>query len=174
MYQVRVLIVGAVAAPYSGTRTAMIENPYATPQSDVTACLMRNDFPDIPFQQLKKLRNNSHSIRALMVLLILVGGLGTIGCLATLAGERLDSALGGLAIAILVFMTGIGLMLRSHWGRILAFICSLFMLLLFPIGTIVGALSLGALGSKQLFGPRRINHRALEAEFRYRKMNKID
>ena len=152
----------------------MIENPYATPQSDVTVCLMRNDFPDIPFKQLKKLRNNSHSIRSLMVLLILVGSLGTIGCLATLASEIQDSALGGLAITILVFMSGIGLLRRSHWGRILAFICSLFMLLLFPIGTIIGALSLGALGSRQLFGPNRIDHRALEAEFRYRKKNRID
>ena len=49
----------------------MSENPYATPQTDVSACLMRNDFPDLSYQQLKKLRNNSHSIRALMVLLLL-------------------------------------------------------------------------------------------------------
>lgn len=152
----------------------MVENPYATPQSDVTVCLMRNDFPDIPFQQLKKLRNNSHSIRALMVLLILVGSLGTIGCLATLVIEKQDSAFGGLAITILVFMTGIGLLQRSQWGRILAIICSLCMLLLLPVGTIIGALALGALASKQLFGPNRINHHALETEFRYRKKNKID
>ena len=152
----------------------MLENPYAPPQTDVSACLMRNDFPDLSFRQLKKLRNNSHSLRALMVLLLLVGGFVTLVCLAALASERIDSALGVLAIATLVFMTGIGLMLRSHWGRILAFICCVFMLVVFPIGTVVGALSLGALGSRQLFGPKRIKHRALEAEFRYRKKNRID
>ncbi len=152
----------------------MIENPYATPRSDVTVCLMRNDFPDIPFRRLKKLRNNSHSIRALMVLMIVVGILGTSGSLVTLVIERQESAFGGLVITILVFVTGIGLMRRSQWGRVLAIICSLCMLLLLPVGTIIGALALGALGSKQLFGPNRINHRALETEFRYRRKNNID
>ena len=153
----------------------MIGNPYTAPVSESAVVPRRKDFTDIPFKQLKKLRNDSNSIRALMVLLFLPGCLGVIGGLVELVTPHRDPQVaGGLAVFVFMGVTAIGLMKRSQWGRVMAIISSILMLVLFPIGTIVGVLALGALNSKQLFGPARFDHRLLEAEFGYRKKHKID
>lgn len=153
----------------------MIGNPYAAPLTDSAVVPRRNDFTDIPFKQLKKLRNDSNSIRALMVLLFLPGTFGVLGASVELANSKGDPKVAvGLAVFIFMGVAAIGLMKRSQWGRVVAIITSILMLVLFPIGTIVGALALGALGSKQLFGPARLDHRLLEAEFKYRKKHKVD
>jgi hypothetical protein len=153
----------------------MQNNPYATPQSDVSITPERNDFKDIPTEKLKKLRNDSHSIRIVCALIIL-GLVVTIVSLFVSKGQQ-------MGIPRLVFVLGsegfylvtlIGLIKRTNWGRIMGFIVGGLALLALPIGTLIGVLILVALGrSKELFGPDHLDHKSLEAEWKYRKKNKI-
>lgn len=169
------------AAMQSGKR--MPENPYATPESHVRDDSQRHDFADLSFSQLKKLRNDSHSIRALMVLLFLVGlgvGLTLLLMLVALGQDGFKFSHVGprvfwlSPVAAFALVGGVGLVQRSLWGRVFAMVLCVCMLWMLPIGTIVGILSLIALSNKKLFGPQQLQHKALEAEFRHRKRNRID
>lgn len=154
-------------------------NPYLPPQTDPVMIAGRNLFQDIATPDLKKLRNDSHSIRTFAVLLLLgvaVFGIAMIGLL--MGGE--NRAMGMLELAIIGVLGGlnliaaIGLMTRRVWGRYLGFVSALFALLGFPIGTLIGILLLIALGrGARLFGPDRLEHKALNTEWKYRKANKI-
>lgn len=155
----------------------MLENPYATPESEVAVPMERNDFKEIPTKELKNLRNDSHSIRAVVFLIILGLAIMVIGGgTAVISG----AAPQGPELFMLLVLCGfniaaaIGLMKRTTWGRILGFITGALMLLGFPLGTIIGIMVLVALGrGGRLFGPDRLHHKPLDAEWRHRKRNKI-
>lgn len=101
---------------------------------------------------------------------IVLGGGGLIWGLAIcyiLAGDtdpRAPDALGWmiaiLAILSLVFLVpaligGIGLVLGKEWGRIVAIAASVMLVLMFPIGTVLGAFALWALLARQNQPPRQ-------------------
>lgn len=157
-------------------------NPYAAPTVIEGMVGIRQNFPDIPTKELKNLRNDSHSIRAVAVLLVLgflINGLVLItGLIAHSSGSRgLDtkSLIVSAFIEAWLLVLAIGLITRPTWARIIGFLAGALLLLGFPIGTLVGALFLVALGrSARLFGQNRILHKPLEVEWRYRKKNKVD
>ena len=99
----------------------MDPNPYAAPVSDVTTTQLRTNFTDLPFKQLKKLRNDSHSIRAFIALLFLGTVISLISSFVKLP-ELNPVALAGFAVAALLVVTAVGLIIRSSWGRILGMI----------------------------------------------------
>jgi hypothetical protein len=154
-------------------------NPYLSPQTNPVMLAGRNLFPDIATPDLKKLRNDSHSIRTFMVLLLLgvvIFLLAGIGFLA--GGKSGATAMGEFAFFVVAgglnLITAIGLMTRAVWGRYLGFVCAAFALLGFPVGTLIGILMLVALGrGARLFGPDRLDHKALNTEWKYRKANKV-
>src|ERR1035437_7369701 len=173
---------GRIEAALSSFIHTMQNNPYAAPQSDVSITLERNDFKDIPTGKLKKLRNDSHSIRAVYALLFIGVVVSIIGVVVTFfslfVSKGPEMAIPGLPIVlgcgVFYLVTLIGLMKRTAWGRVLGCILGGLALLAFPIGTLIGVLILVALGrSKELFGPDHLDHKSLEAEWKYRKKNKI-
>ena len=158
------------------------ENPYAAPVADPVnpEALQRRAFPEMDTKRLKQLRNDSHSIRTLAVLLVI----GIVAVLAilifALSGDRstLGVAFPELTIQAVILgvnlATVIGLFKRAIWGRVMGFITCGIMLIGFPIGTLIGVLCLIALArGGVLFGPDRLNHKELEAEWKYRKKAKI-
>lgn len=152
------------------------ENPYAAPLNS-GALALRRDFPDIATPDLKRLRNDSHTLRAIVALIIL--GICLMG-IATITSLTSGTGFGALE---LLFVTGIcgiqlvamiGLIQRANWGRVFGFISAALMLIGFPIGTLIGILFLVSLvRSGRLFGPDRLRHKELEAEWRYRKKHKV-
>ncbi len=155
------------------------ENPYAAPESDVDTGAERKAFPELTTREVKKLRNDSHSIRSTAFLLALATGLILLGLLAggigAVAGASLpEFAMAGGALAFSA-TAATGLFLRRSWGRILGFIVGALLILTFSIATLVGLLLLVALArAKPLFGPGRLLHRELEAEWKYRRRNRIE
>lgn len=154
------------------------ENPYATPAGDPThpdALPQRNQFAELTTKELRTLRNDSHSIRTMAVLLVLgvvvLGLLGFTSFFARMGGLEVI-ALSGFVTLNLV--TAFGLLRRNSWGRPLGFVVGGLMLLAFPVGTLIGVMCLFALGrGGRLFGPERLEHRALEQEWRHRKKHRI-
>lgn len=156
------------------------ENPYAAPSAEA-ALPARNLFQDIPTKELKTLRNDSHTIRAVVALMAL-------GLLIMFAAGGLILSQGGehglpgafeliplMGISALNLAALVGLVIRGNWGRILGFVSGVLMLIGFPIGTLIGVLFLISLGrSKRLFGPDRLIHKQLEAEWKYRKKNRVE
>lgn len=155
---------------------APADNPYAAPVNSGMVA-ERRAFPDIPTPDLKKLRNDSHTIRAVVALIILgLVLLGIVMLTAVFVGNGMGAAelivvtvIGGLQSVVMI-----GLIQRATWGRIAGFISGSFMLFGFPIGTLIGILFLVSLiRGARLFGPDRLAHKELEAEWKYRKKNKV-
>ena len=150
-------------------------NPYASPLSNVHVPMARNNFDQLDTKALKKLRNHSHTIRAL----------GSVNLLALLVytGLLLASRPGFIHLFYLaIWITGLVLSaasIHAFWwrpkgGRIIGLISCVHMLLAFPIGTIIGILGIIALvQSRTLFGADKLSHRELDAEWKYRKKNRI-
>jgi hypothetical protein len=160
------------------TNTRATENPYATPASE-GSLPARNLFQDIPTKELKKLRNDSHTIRAVAALLVL--GLLFILLAVGLMFARSGGALGVFELLFILFFAAlnsvvlVGLIRRENWGRILGFVSGTLMLIGIPIGTLIGVLFMVSLArGKRLFGPDRLVHKQLEAEWKYRKRNKVE
>lgn len=137
----------------------------------------RRAFLDIATPDLKRLRNDSHTIRAVVALIIL--GLALIG-LVVMTAVFTGNGMGAPELMVVSVICGlqaavmIGLIQRATWGRIAGFISAALMLIGFPIGTLIGILFLISLGrGARLFGPDRLNHKELEAEWKYRKKNKV-
>jgi hypothetical protein len=150
------------------------ENPYAPPVAD-PGVLGRLGFREISTKELKRLRNDSHSIRSLAFLICLgicvLLGVIVAGIATTVKTPHflIQGSLVALSVA-----AAVGLIKRPNWGRVVGFILSSFMLLGFPIGTIIGILCMIALArGGRLFGPERLLHKDLETEWKYRKRNKI-
>jgi hypothetical protein len=158
----------------------MSENPYIAPTSVDWVMPERLNFKEMPTKELKRLRNDSHSIRTLVVLIILGLGLLIVAMIGMIAGIGEGSTI-GLAELAIVFVIAVfqsvvafGLLNRPAWGRVLGFVAGALMLVGFPIGTLIGVLFLIALGrGSRLFGPERIPHKDLEAEWKYRRKNKV-
>ena len=155
-------------------------NPYLTPLTDPVVAAARNDFHEIATPVLKKLRNDSSSIRTFAVLLLLGVVLMLAALLVPVFSDNAGGSVGMAELAIIGgfsafnLATAIGLLKRSTWGRVLGFVSAAFALVGFPIGTLIGILVLVALGrGGRLFGPARLDHKALQREWKYRKANKI-
>lgn len=150
-------------------------NPYAAPQTDVGITPSRANFYDIDTKSLKKLRNNSHTLRTLgllnalavfvilFLLIITEFFAGNMKTSVIMSG----SALFGIASAYSFWS-------RPHWGRVMGYICCAVMLIGIPIGTLVGILGIIALAQGGvLFGANRYPHGKLEKEWKYRKKHNI-
>jgi hypothetical protein len=172
--------VGLIESSAKATAMNTTGNPYLPPQTDPVAPAGRNHFKDIATADLKKLRNDSHSIRTFSVLLILGAALMIVGVVVSLLRNEGGATMGMAELVIvgaaggLNLLTAIGLMKRRIWARYLAMIMAVLALLGFPIGTLIGILLLVALGrSARLFGSDRLDHKMIDTEWRYRKANKI-
>ncbi len=152
----------------------MNSNPYATPESDVVGTPQRKDFPELTTKELRKFWNHSSSIRALVFLFFFVGVAGILVTWVLMAGKQFLGAYFSLCLTVIVFISGVGLMKRSEWGRSLSMVLCVLALIAFPLGTIIGILSLMALGCGKLFGPERFVHRELDEEMKYRKRNRVE
>ncbi len=152
----------------------MNSNPYATPESDVVTPSLRQDFPELTTKELRKFWNHSSSIRALVFLFFLVGVAGILVSLIMVAGQQFLGTYLSIATTLVLFLAGIGLMKRTEWGRGLSMVLCVLALIAFPLGTIIGILSLMALSCGKLFGPDRFVHRALDAELKHRKKNRVE
>lgn len=65
-------------------------------------------------------------------------------------------------------------LVRPNGGRTNGILACGFMLLGFPLGTILGLLGIIAfVGGKPLFGANKIQHKDLEKEYKFRKKNKL-
>jgi len=152
------------------------DNPYAAPLESGVVTASRNDFPDIETKALKRLRNDSHSIRAVAALLILGAGILLMVLIVTVFSGNVGYTEQLLMLGITAFhgIVATGLIVRAPWGRVLGFISGALMLFVFPIGTLIGVLFLIALGrGGRLFGINRFTHKALETEWKYRKKFKV-
>ncbi|MCU0747983.1 MAG: hypothetical protein MUF13_00350 [Akkermansiaceae bacterium] len=155
----------------------MSENPYATPTDPGFILAERQSFKDMPTRELKKLRNDSHSIRAIAVLMMLGTGLVLLVIVGLMTTEYLGVMEIGILLGMVAFqgVVSIAMFKRPNWGRVIGFISAVFMLLGFPVGTLIGILFLISLvRGERLFGPDRILHKDLEAEWKYRRKNKVE
>jgi hypothetical protein len=124
------------------------------------------------FEQLKKLRSISHSIRSLGFFW------GVCGIVAIYVGATMIGHAGrGSQMGFAMIPYGLAVVLlgpysawaRPGWGRIACMVLSIPPLANIPYGTLLGILSLIALGSAgPLFGPDRIPHKQVEAAYRAR------
>jgi hypothetical protein len=157
----------------------MSENPYAAPVTTDVALAERRNFTGIPTTELNKLRNDSHSIRAVGALAILGLGIMMLFVATNMFGGV--RPLGTAELLFFALIAGfqlvlvIGLLKRPNWGRVIGICAAALMLLGFPIGTLIGILLMVALvRGERLFGPDRLIHKELEAEWKYRRKNKVE
>jgi hypothetical protein len=154
-------------------------NPYAPPVAPITGVGGggRELFAGLDTKTLKKLRDHSHTIRALGMLWAL-GTLIYAGlALMMLAGSDAGGAAAAgllLGLGALVGCASYACFARPGWGRVLGIILNAIALLGFPIGTLIGILGLIAfVGGEKLFGDGKYLHADLQREFKHRKQNKI-
>lgn len=144
-------------------------NPYAAPVSSVSDLPLPSSLHGITdFAQLKKLYHRSCNVNGIAFLL----GLGLVITAGVLAVQQHTDEVKLILLALIAFYvpTIIGLYLRTSWGRILGIIACLLALINIPMGTIIGIMGLFAFfGAPQLFGPDRITHRAVKAQFKAQK-----
>ncbi len=75
-----------------------------------------------------------------------------------------------IALSSLALATTVGLQFRFGWGRIVGFIFCAYLLILFPIGTLIGIFGIVALvGSEPLFGKDGWRAQELKKEYKQRK-----
>lgn len=147
-------------------------------------------------KQLQKMYNDHKNVIGLMIVCFL-SALGNASlAFASLEEMGRDGAnapettivLGVVgALAALSVLTGIGLILRGTWGRVLGIIFSFFCFIPFIaniamggtpgvgiVQVVVGIFGLMALfRSPLLFGPERLRGAAVKAELRHRKAHRI-
>ena len=164
----------------SPTPTAPDPAPSTTPQ--VAGTKTRQAFPELSFNELKKLKNYSHNIGALGVLWSIGAALSINGLVLIAFGlveyEKDDAFVFAvvfcLFLAIVLCLAVIGLFTRTRWGRGIGIGLCAFGLLGFPIGTIISIIGLIALTKdNRLFGKGRYLHKDLKKEYKFRKKNKI-
>ncbi len=150
-------------------------NPYTAPKAAVVAADLPEEGLDrLDDKALKKLYYRSCNVTGLAVLLSL--GVVVILGVLSLAGPRVEGDILFLMVILAFYcITATGLFIRSSWGRILGIIVCSLSLISIPIGTLIGLMGLFAFfGAPQLFGPNRILHRDLKAEFKLRKKRRSD
>ncbi|KAF0815359.1 hypothetical protein IGB42_00440 [Andreprevotia sp. IGB-42] len=147
-------------------------NPYAAPKSDLTVGLQPLQFTELDYKTLRRLRNDSHSVRAfggLALLIALVSGT------LWLWADAMDGYwLIVLGMPLLSLAAAYGCLWRPRWGQWLALPIAVISLAAVPLGTLVGGLAIVALlRSPKLFGPAAYAHSQLDAEFKYRRKHRI-
>lgn len=100
--------------------------------------------------------------------------LGAISIIISAPGNNnVDPALIPVfATTIVIYITGVvGLHKRTVWGRYFNILLCIFMLIAFPVGTLIGLVGLHALiRGKSLFGESRISSELIRAEYYMRKV----
>lgn len=144
----------------------------AAPVSRVNETAEQPALQALNFEQLKKLRSISHSIRSLGFLwgfsgiVAIIFGATQIGGAGREGGMVLVTILYGIAVVLLGPYSAWA---RPGWGRIVCMVLSVPPLAQVPYGTLLGILSLVALGSAgPLFGADKIPHKQLEAAYKAR------
>lgn len=146
------------------------QNPYSAPDSEVALSPAGETFlGGLDFDQLKKLYHRSCNVNAITFLMALGMLLLSTLFLVPTTEEGIPR---WFIIAMIAFYGGavVGLFKRTSWGRILGIVTSIISLVNVPLGTIIGIAGLFAFfGAPQLFGPDRLTHRELKAEFNTQK-----
>ncbi len=160
----------------------MDENFYAAPEADLTTPQhgLVEALAELNYKQLRKLYHRSINIRTLNFLICIAAifmGFSVVGLVMSLS-QMPSRMVSFLIIFILIFIlelvTFIGVFLRADWGRFMGIICSILIMLNFPVGTLFGIAGLFAFfGAPELFGPDRIKHAEVRKEFKHRKRNKF-
>lgn len=161
-------------------------NPYAAPSTDIeTAPFGRRAFPEMNRTEVKKLYHHSHTLITMSVLWS-AGAIILVIAAISIFREKYflsvfdlppsTTAVIFIAQAGFNLLAVIGCWKRATWGRLVAIVACLTTMLsgaILPI--IIAILVLVALfQGKRLFGPDRLRHADLKAEFKYRKKNRID
>lgn len=124
------------------------ENPYAPPAAEVDAT---GTTPDTDLGQAEQLRlehlRQEASVLAfglLAVLTALFGGAWGVFLLkfgtSPNTGARLVVSLGAAVLGVILFGVGVGLLRLAPWSRVAGLLGAALALLLFPAGTLAGAL----------------------------------
>ncbi|NJM37517.1 MAG: hypothetical protein HC845_06445 [Akkermansiaceae bacterium] len=149
------------------------QNPYSPPQHNDEFLLPSNiPFGNLEDKAFNKLYYRSCNVSGLAALISL--GLLIIGGGLLLSNNILSSSK-YIFIALLVInsITLIGLVKRTRWGRVMGVLVCILSLMNIPLGTLIGIVGLFALlGAPNLFGPDRVLHKDLKAEFKRRKQLK--
>jgi hypothetical protein len=145
------------------------ENPYSAPSTNEPVALSSAsvEFEEWEDKRVKKLYYRSSNIQCITALIFLGAILHGIYFFET--EELVERLLFG-GLVLLDLLSGVLLVRRTKSGRILGIIVCFLSLLAFPLGTLIGIVGLFAFfGAPQLFGPERIQHDILRAEFKQRR-----
>jgi ABC-type glycerol-3-phosphate transport system permease component len=143
-------------------------NPYEAPK--IVVAPIEQSLDTISDQNLKRLYVKSKTLKRTTFLCILYVSV-SLGCLASSFIDNTWLLYPILAfLALLSLVTAFAISKRPSWGRKQGVIFSMFSLILFPVGTVIGVVILTSLlGSERLFGPYRISHSRLNDETLRRK-----
>ncbi len=133
-----------------------------------------SNLKDWDTKNLKRTYYRSNGIYAIAVLIIIIIAHSiiwrwiTIKFMRDFIGVFANPLYLGLIILNIVAL--IGLIMRTTWGRIIGILTCGIWCLKFPIGTLIGIWGIVTLApSSNLFGPKRILHKDLKNELKYRK-----
>lgn len=149
----------------------VFEPPRTPLKADEGAREAIHSLEEMDFATVKRLRNASHSIRALGALWLL----SAVVLLAALSGMLHEgaapsAALLVLAAFLLIFVAALyAAWARPVWGRGMVIAVCVLIVFNIGLGTIIGILGLLAAApssSQRLFGPMGIPHRAVADRFR--------
>lgn len=160
----------------------MDENLYAAPEAEVMDQTVVNDpkLVDLNFMALKQLYRRSSNINSIVFFNVL--GVLLWGYLIFIVKILEDARHGGLHFGIFIpvclFILNLSCMIfiwrRTTVGRGLGIVWCVLVMTNIPIGTLIRALCLAALiKGGNLFGPDRVPHKLIKAEYKFRKKNKI-
>lgn len=156
------------------------DNFFAAPQADhpviTDSTNLVPSLREMDFKRLKKLYYRSCNVSAIAGLLI-ISVVVLSGVLIFMSQNRIGDSrvmfyiMTGATLFSLV--TTVGVILRTHWGRIMGIInCAFMCINLSPLAIIIGIVGLVAfISSPHLFGPNRLTHADLKKEFKHRKKN---
>jgi len=153
----------------------MNDNPYTAPETEVQDESVESgsaDFKHLNWKELKKFYYRSCNVSGLAALMVI----GILGSIFMVISGMFEGMLVTLILTILIFnfVSVIGIIMRTKWGRIMGIISCCIMLISIPWGTIIGIMGLFAFGKcPELFGEDRVLHRDIKTEFKHRKKNKI-
>ncbi len=147
-------------------------NPYRPPNTPLYKTIQLNEenLQKLEKQDLKLIFNISNNVRSL-------GSLWLLGLLLStmiLFFQFRDFRAQYLVFFISVFITIVNIYIcyyRPIWGRIVGLLSSCLILLVFPIGSILGAIGLYSFiraKGKNLFGINRYKHKEISNEWKSR------
>jgi len=153
------------------------DNPYAPPLAPNGASADAGRWSHQTFAQVRKLRYLSHAIRALGALFLFLAGIfaaAGIG-LVLYPTPKYAWAWFLLFFAVLTALGCHGAWARPAWGRLIGIVICLLFLATGWIGCVIGILGLVVLvaAGGNLFGPHRLRHHEVEAEFRRQRAERL-